>query len=369
MGLTRRKDSHYVEFPVVDDGKTLTLARGVQGAKLKRWKVGTKNRTLAKQQEALIKTALMKGEIKSERLPGLMTFRAWGEKYLEIPEIKNLASYRNHVEKVNRWLVPFFGDKRLTEITPDEVEAYRAQRRLKNGKPPTIATLNGDHAILKQMLYQAVKRGLLLANPASKVTMPDPHNERDRVLTTDEWTQLYAEGAPHLKPILKVAYHLGLRYGEIVKLTWDRVDLKRGIVTLMGKDTKARRPRKVPLTPELTEVFRDLYKVRYLGEDRVFLRNGRSIRSVRTAFEKARQRAGIKDLRFHDLRHCAATNMRRAGVDVMTAMAIMGHRSEKMYKRYNTIDEADLKQAASRINTYITLAHQEAEARTQNSAI
>ena len=169
MGLTRRKDSHYVEFPVVDDGKTLTLARGVQGAKLKRWKVGTKNRTLAKQQEALIKTALMKGEIKSERLPGLMTFRAWGEKYLEIPEIKNLASYRNHVEKVNRWLVPFFGDKRLTEITPDEVEAYRAQRRLKNGKPPTIATLNGDHAILKQMLYQAVKRGLLLANPASKV--------------------------------------------------------------------------------------------------------------------------------------------------------------------------------------------------------
>jgi hypothetical protein len=142
MGLTRRKDSYYVEFPVIDDGKTLSLGRGKTG-RLKRWKVGTINPTIAKQQEALIKTGLIKGEIKSEKLPGLMTFRAWGQKYLEIPEIKNLASYRNHVEKVNCWLVPFFGDKLLTQITPDDVETYRAQRRLRNGKPPTMATLNG----------------------------------------------------------------------------------------------------------------------------------------------------------------------------------------------------------------------------------
>jgi len=116
-------------------------------------------------------------------------------------------------------------------------------------------------------------------------------------------------------------------------------------------------------------VFRDLYKVHYVGQDRVFLRNGQSIRSVRTAFEKAKQRAGITDLRFHDLRHCAATNMRRAGVDVMTAMAIIGHKSEKMYRRYNTIDEADLRQAASRINTYITLAHQEMDTQERKTAI
>ena len=66
MGLTRRRDSFYVEFPVLDDGKTLTLARGIVGAKLKRWKVGSVNRTVAKQQEAIIKTDLMKGAIKSE---------------------------------------------------------------------------------------------------------------------------------------------------------------------------------------------------------------------------------------------------------------------------------------------------------------
>jgi len=90
---------------------------------------------------------------------------------------------------------------------------------------------------------------------------------------------------------------------------------------------------------------------------------------MRKAFEKAKQRAGIPDLRFHDLRHCAATNMRRAGVDVMTAMRIIGHTSQKMYKRYNTIDEHDLRRAASQINTYITLAQKDAESIECNPAI
>jgi integrase len=166
-----------------------------------------------------------------------------------------------------------------------------------------------------------------------------------------------------------VAYHLGLRYGEIVNLTWDRVDLKGGFITLRAQDTKNKTARKVPLTPELTALFRDLYKVRYLGQDRVFLRNGESIHSIRTAFDKAKGRAGIVNFRFHDTRHCAATNMRRAGVDVTTAMEIVGHKSVQMFRRYNTIDERDLKAAATRINTYLTLAHQEAESATQNSAI
>jgi len=369
MGLTKRKDGWYIEFRVVDDGHTLKLAEGVAGAKWKRWKTGTVNKTLARQQEALRRTELLKGIVKSPKLPPQMTFKAWAEKYLELPEITGLRSYVNHVEKVKCWLIPFFGDRLLTEITPDDVEAYRSQRRTQTGKVPSLSTLNGDHAVLKQMLYVAVRKKLIATNPAADVTMPDPQNERDRVLSTEEWSRLYAEAASHLKPILLVAYHLGLRYSEIVSLTWDRVDLKRGFITLRARDTKGKTARTVPLTPELTGVLRDLYKVRYLGQDRVFLRNGESIVSVRTAFEKARKRAKITNLRFHDLRHCAATNMRRAGVDVMTAMAIIGHKSEKMYKRYNSIEEADLRQAASKINMYITLAQQETQAQTSNPAI
>ena len=65
----------------------------------------------------------------------------------------------------------------------------------------------------------------------------------------------------------------------------------------------------------------------------------------------------MKDFRFHDLRHCAATNLRRAGVDTATAMKIVGHKSEKMWKRYNSIEEKDLLNAASQLNTYLQISN------------
>lgn len=67
MGLTRRKDSYYVEFRVLDNGKVLTLASGIQGVKLKRWKVGCTNKTTVKQHEAIIKTKLYVNSLLSTR--------------------------------------------------------------------------------------------------------------------------------------------------------------------------------------------------------------------------------------------------------------------------------------------------------------
>lgn len=66
MGLTKRKDGYYVEFRVLDDDKTLSLASGVHGAKLTRWKVGCANKAVALQQAAIIKTKLLSGVMPSE---------------------------------------------------------------------------------------------------------------------------------------------------------------------------------------------------------------------------------------------------------------------------------------------------------------
>src|SRR2546426_8148866 len=100
MGLTRRKDGWYVEFPVLDDGKTLTLARAIAGARLKRWKTGTTNRTLAKQQEAIIKTDLMKGIVKSDQVQGSMAFKVLTEAYLADPKIQRQAIF----ERKEAWI-------------------------------------------------------------------------------------------------------------------------------------------------------------------------------------------------------------------------------------------------------------------------
>jgi integrase len=337
---------------VLDNGKTLTLARGIAGAKLKRWKVGCCNKEQARKQEAIIKTALMTGGMSSEQSQPLL-FKEWASRYIELEEVKRLKSYRDRKRIVTHQLIPYFGSTLLQEIRPEQVEAYRAQRRKEDGTLTSLQTINNDHIILKHCLNVAIRRGFLVTNPSCKVPLPNPHNERDRVLTEEEWGRLYEEAAPHLKPILLTAYHLGQRFGEIVQLTWDRVDLQRGFITLRGIDTKTKKPRQVLLTPAVRATLADLARVRRLNTNHVFLYEGQPLKSIKTAFATAKKRAGVTRFRFHDLRHCAATNLRRAGVDTATAMKIVGHKSERMWQRYNSIEEKDLLSAASKLDKYI----------------
>ena len=84
----------------------------------------------------------------------------------------------------------------------------------------------------------------------------------------------------------------------------------------------------------------------------MFLYKGMPVRDVKTAFAKACTRAGIANLRLHDLRHTASTNLRRAGVDATTAMKIVGHKSERMHRRYDTVEPEDLRRAVSQLATY-----------------
>jgi integrase len=223
-----------------------------------------------------------------------------------------------------------------------------------------VQTVNHDHIALKHCLNVAIRRGLLQSNPASKVPLPNPQNERDRVLSDEEWNKLYQEAKPHLRPVLLTAYQLGQRFSEIVDLTWDRVDVKRGFITLRSLDTKTKTARQVPMTPDVKVTLQRLAKVRSLmtaaseaASRHVFTYEGRPLQRVTRSFKTARKNAGITDFRFHDLRHCASTNLRRAGVDTATAMKIVGHKSEKMWKRYNAIDERDLTQAAQKVHKYL----------------
>ena len=355
MGLTKRKDGWYVEFRVVDDDKVLSLSPSGTIGRMKRWKTGTLNKTLAKQWEAKLKADLLLGKISSSYGKGT-SFKNWGEQYLKLEEVRSLRSYQDRVEIVRLQLIPYFGSKALTDIKPEHVEAYRQQRRLRNGQVPSLQTINNDHAVLKHMFSVADRRGLIEVNVAKKVKMPDPKNERDRVLSEEEWGKLYEKAGLRLKPILLIAYQLGMRLGEILNLTWDRVDLQRGFITLSERDTKNGEARLVPLTTSVRHALSDLFKVRSLLTNKVFLYNGRSVGSVKKAFKTALKEAAIQNFRFHDLKHCAATNLRRAGVDTVTAMKIVGHKSERMYKRYNNVNDEDLLKAASKLNTLITPA-------------
>jgi hypothetical protein len=113
MGLTKRKDSYYVEFAVLDDGTVLSLASPGTG-KLKRWKVGSRNRRVAQDHEALIKTRLMTGREASPCVARskAMTFRAWAQQYLNLEQVTKLRGYairKLYVDNLTR----FFGEMPL----------------------------------------------------------------------------------------------------------------------------------------------------------------------------------------------------------------------------------------------------------------
>jgi len=354
MGLTRRKDSWYVEFHVVDDGEALRLVRG-GGGQLKRWKVGSLNKTVAKQQEAVIKTRLLTGQepSPSKEKAEAVTFRQWARQYVELEQVKRLKSYPLRKLYVTN-LVKFFGDKPLGAITPEDVRKYREQRVGYTGKPVSIQTINHDHMTLTHMLNVArsPQFGLITDNPAAHVPKPNPQNERDRIATPEEWERLKKELAPHIRRLLTLAYDVGPRKSELLNLEWSDVDLRRKEFTL--RRTKNGEVRVVPMTPAVYQVFKELQHERRLDTNRVFLYKGEPVHWIGTAFKAACRRAGITNLRIHDFRHTASTNLRRAGVDTATAMKIVGHKSDRMHRRYNTIEPEDLHQAAAKLHMYRT---------------
>lgn len=84
------------------------------------------------------------------------------------------------------------------------------------------------------------------------------------------------------------------------------------------------------MTVEVRTTLQKLAKVRSLQDNHVFTYKGKPFLRVCQSFRTALKDAGLTDFRFHDLRHCASTNLRRAGVDTATAMKIVGHKSDKM---------------------------------------
>ena len=181
MGLTKRKDGWYVEFPVIDDGKVLTLARGTPGARVKRWKTGTNNKTMADDQATMIKNDLMKGMIVSERVKGPVTFKALAEAYLAFPDVKRQSSFSTKQTTIGKRFTPYFGGAVLNAITPSMIEQYREKRRQEkreNRGPLKVATLNRDLALLKHMFSFAIREEWVTKNPVGQVKLWKENNVR-----------------------------------------------------------------------------------------------------------------------------------------------------------------------------------------------
>ena len=124
----------------------------------------------------------------------------------------------------------------------------------------------------------------------------------------------------------------GMRLGEAIKLLWDDIDFNRNIIII--QDSKIGERREVPMTDTL----RDALSRADRRCDHVFCTPAEKpytcTRSIWETFKRATRKAGIDDLRLHDLRHHFASSLRMKGADLLDIMEYLGHKSLSMTKRY-----------------------------------
>jgi len=246
-------------------------------------------------------------------------------------------------------LVEQFGDRTLDALTLDAVENLlnRIRPMGPKGRPLAPASLNRYIACLKSIVNRALANNLIDRNPIRGVKLFKENNVRDRVLTRDEYQRLVEACSEHVAPMVILAYRTGMRRGEILGLRWEQLRLADKVILLEPKDTKTNDAREVPLDGDLVEMLRRVPRV--LGCPNVFTRRGRAFSNSKTAFNAACRRAGIEDFRFHDLRHCAVTNLRKAGVPQNVIMSISGHKTDAMLRRYDKVDREDRQDALERV--------------------
>jgi integrase len=244
-----------------------------------------------------------------------------------------LKSPKTERVRVNFW-VKEFGGRLLSDITRAELEAWQ-RGRLQRNKPSTV---NRYLCRLRHMLNKAVEWELLDESPMKGLKFLRENNARLRYLSLEECGRLLkASIAPHLRAMVTVALHTGMRSGEIRNLLWRDLDFDSGF--LVVRDSKNSEPRHVPLDSTLTELFCNY--PRTPGSDFVFPNaDGGRLGWIQKGFRNARERAGLSDLHFHDLRHTMASQWMMHGGDLYALKEILGHKSIAMTQRYAHLSPA-----------------------------
>jgi integrase len=268
-------------------------------------------------------------------------------------ELKERASLYIAKLKINRYLLPAFGEVKPTKLTSSHVHSYIRQRQRDGAKP---ATINRELSLVHRGFTLGYEAEPPMVARVPKLIKLQENNTRTGFLQPSAYRKLLIELPAPLRILFVFGYHLGMRKGELLKIRKDQIDRKAKLIGLEGKQTKNRNPRTAPIYGDM-EAFLDLqpendspYLFTWLDHDR--------IKDFRNSWQNACTRAGVPNLLFHDLRRTAVRNMRRAGIDPQRIKRIIGHKSDSMFERYNIIDEEDIRDAGRKVERFLRKQHE-----------
>jgi len=256
------------------------------------------------------------------------------------------------------WWKRQIGDVLLSELTPVLISEHRellSQTETIRKTKKSNATVNRYLAALSTAISTAINEwGWMENNPLSKLSKLKEPRGRVRYFSDEERERfLFACKESHnsdLYAAVILALSTGGRKNEIWGLSWKDVNLKNGFITF--EETKNDEPRSVPLTGYALKLMMKRSKAPRIDTDLVFpSRVDRHKHfDFRRPFQMALKAAQIEDFRWHDLRHCAASYLVMAGVDMRTVAEILGHKTIQMTQRYAHLSPEHLKDAVAKMN-------------------
>lgn len=257
---------------------------------------------------------------------------------------KSLIDVRRNWEK---HLAPRFENLRAREVRPDGLNRYIAERQ-KEGA--SNATINRELAMLKRTFRLGEIAGKVAKTPVF------PHLEERNVRQGFVEDAAYAKLAKGcaavglwLRTMFEVACAFGWRVDELRQLRVRQVDLAARTIRLEPGTTKNSEGRTVVMTELVYQLLAQCIAGKKHDES-VFTREGKPVGDFRKTWEKVCKAAGVPELLFHDLRRTAVRNMVRRGIPERVAMTISGHKTRSVFDRYNIVSEADLREAAKKLD-------------------
>lgn len=237
------------------------------------------------------------------------------------------------------WLSEQIGAKRpLTAINNDFVERLIGERLKckRHGRPVTTATVNRTMAALSGVLNCAKKWDWIESTPHIR-HLEEP-KKRIAFLSREELNRLIIELPQNIAEIAAFAVLTGLRENNILDLQWRDVDLDRGVCWVHHDEAKAGKAISVPLSPEAVSVLQ-----MRIGHSQPF---GPLTRVSNHPWNKAKKRAGLPSLRFHDLRHTWASWHTMNGTPASVLQELGAWSDSRMVERYSHLSPGYLAQFA-----------------------
>lgn len=300
----------------------------------------------ARQQAQKLRSRVVLGENPAEDKQALRKVITLAE-FVEGIYIPHIHQHRRNfsatISFLNNHILPRFGKMHLDAITSDMVsDAHQALR----AKGYALATVN-KLPILFKIIYNLGKKRKVHGtanNPADGVALFVTNNAKERYLSLEETQRLQdaleQSANPQLKFIVPLMLMFGCRKRELLDAKWVDVDLERRNWHIpMSKTGKARN---IPISAKALEMLRML--PRWNGCPYVVPNpeTKKPYGNLFCAWDTARKRAGLPDVRMHDLRHSFASNLVNAGQSIYVVSKLLGHTQVKTTARYSHLSDATL---------------------------